>query len=1469
MMKKSHSSIPFLAIRYFPLFKSEPMRNFSILGRLIPVMALAFLLLASSQLHAQCAPVPYNAVGTLPTINDSCGSRVVIAPIANPCNTPGMDTIYAIPNVSASAGGSHSLLPGNPPRYFFLPGTYTINWIFTELGNAMTATQGQTISVVADTFNPKAKCKPFVTIPLRASGDTTIAALLVDDGSFDPGGCSISRTLSKSTFNCSNLDTNLVILTVKDNPQRTDTCHTRVIIRDITPPKLTGVPNDTAITTCNVIPAVPNVTALDACSGTRPVTFTQTSTQATSGCARYAYTITRKWKTMDAQMNADSVVRTITITDAPPSLVNVPDSLKLFTSANRTTCNDTVKLNLQALVIECIPGLSITTTPPNAFPKVYGLGTHTVEVVATDSCGQSASKNVVIVMRDGTPPQAVCINGISTTVGPGGQAVITQSQINNNSFDNCGPITIDPATYTFTCAQADGITQHPVSITVRDMSGNLSTCTTYVVVQENVAPTVTCPTNRTVQCNQSILPTNTGTATVTDNCPGFLSAPAYQDSIVAGTAGLCATIYRKWSAIDSKGNIGTCQQLIMRQDTSLPVLSMIPADTVVNCYTKIPAKPIVTATDNCDISVDITYTQDTTMRAMSGCGKYNYTLIRRWLATDDCGLTTSKQYTITVRDTVRPSFPGMPDTVFLNTASYAAQQNCTIPYSFDASPFLSECADSADLMLSNNALFGANRLKFVGNYPVGTFKVQFVAGDPCGNTGRDSVVFVIRDNSTPTVICETSIDISLGSSGTATIDTSVLNINSTDNCGIDTMFLSKYTFTCANLGQNSVTLTAVDNNGNLNTCVSNVNVLVGTSSVFTANVSGNPASYFGANTGSATATISGAGAYTYLWNTGVTTSNISSLVAGTYTVTITNTVSGCRLVDTAVVAQGPKLKILVGHVIAPQGQTVNVPVTSVTPMVNVNSFSFVIKDINNSVATPQNVVNVNVALGANFIYTVSGSTVSVAWVNPGGGTLSLPANTLLFNIQVTAGTTSNVTTPANLGAAGNTPFEFIQTLAGSPTVVPVDTMHGSISVSAAPTNALIGLIATWVNPEIVSSTARPVAGVVVNVGAVGVQNDTTVTNGLYAVSVPTGVNTLTTPTKSTAGNVGVSSADLLRIINHIFGSTMPSQYQQIAANVNNDTIISLGDYLKIQRLVLATVPHIDADPDWIFIPKAFTFPAGNPLKVAYPRTIAYNPLLTSHTSDDFIAIRRGDTNGNTPVNAYQADDRYESTEILEMATDSKELTHGTEIEVPIYSNKNDARQAIQGTFVFDQEILEYAGVAAGCVEVKGSDFGAAHLSDGRLTFAWAAQQAAQIQSSAPMFTLRFKVKQSGKSLEQVLAFGSQITRAESYTLAGETTPAVLTFRAQAQPKESFHLLQSKPNPATQQTELGFILPAAAEATLRVMDLNGRVIRTISNTYSAGYHQVTLTKEELGGAGVYFYELTSGNQSARRKMVFIQ
>ena len=95
--------------------------------------------------------------------------------------------------------------------------------------------------------------------------------------------------------------------------------------------------------------------------------------------------------------------------------------------------------------------------------------------------------------------------------------------------------------------------------------------------------------------------------------------------------------------------------------------------------------------------------------------------------------------------------------------------------------------------------------------------------DTAGYSSTCLSAVTLQDTIIPFVVCQ-DITISLDSSNLACISVADINIGSYDNCAIDTMFLSKTCFDSLHIGANTLTLTVVDNNDNLDSC--QVSVLV-------------------------------------------------------------------------------------------------------------------------------------------------------------------------------------------------------------------------------------------------------------------------------------------------------------------------------------------------------------------------------------------------------------------------------------------------------------------------------------------------------------------------------------------------------------------------------------------------------------------------------------------------------------------
>ncbi|MBK7479101.1 MAG: hypothetical protein IPI69_04745 [Bacteroidales bacterium] len=88
---------------------------------------------------------------------------------------------------------------------------------------------------------PVAVCRN-ITVQLGLSGTAVIDITDIDNGSHDPDGSIVTRSVFPNTFNCSQLGQNMVVLTVTDDEGLSSTCETIVTVEDNTPPVINVKP---------------------------------------------------------------------------------------------------------------------------------------------------------------------------------------------------------------------------------------------------------------------------------------------------------------------------------------------------------------------------------------------------------------------------------------------------------------------------------------------------------------------------------------------------------------------------------------------------------------------------------------------------------------------------------------------------------------------------------------------------------------------------------------------------------------------------------------------------------------------------------------------------------------------------------------------------------------------------------------------------------------------------------------------------------------------------------------------------------------------------------------------------------------------------------------------------------------------------------------------------------------------------
>lgn len=86
---------------------------------------------------------------------------------------------------------------------------------------------------------------------------------------------------------------------------------------------------------------------------------------------------------------------------------------------------------------------------------------------------------------------------------------------------------------------------------------------------------------------------------------------------------------------------------------------------------------------------------------------------------------------------------------------------------------------------------------------------------------------------------------------------------------------------------------------------------------------------------------------------------------------------------------------------------------------------------------------------------------------------------------------------------------------------------------------------------------------------------------------------------------------------------------------------------------------------------------------------------------------------------------------------------------------------------------------------------------------------------------------------------------------------------------SYNLFQNFPNPFNPETKIKFELPRSGFTTLKIFDMNGKVLSVLLNeNKEAGNYSVNFNGAGLS-SGVYFYKLSSGNYSSIKKMMIIK
>jgi len=301
--------------------------------------------------------------------------------------------------------------------------------------------------------------------------------------------------------------------------------------------------------------------------------------------------ISRSWTAVDNCGNSTTISQMITIVDTTaPSFEYVPAD---YTSE----CSSELSFDMASAWDICDENVTVEVAEETVEGSCAGNYSIVRTFTATDACGNFTVATQTITVVDTTAPEFTfvpnggefsCENGITF-----GTATAT---------DLCSDATVTfEDDYSYYCANTYSVVR---TWTATDACGNFTTANSYYSVYDYTAPSFDATvSNVTVECASEIPAFVELTAT--DNC-GTASVTRSEEVLSSDDCGN-QVIEVSYVAMDECGNENYTSYTITVNDNVEPTLEGCPADVAIACDGEIPAVANVTAIDNCDSDVLVTF----------------------------------------------------------------------------------------------------------------------------------------------------------------------------------------------------------------------------------------------------------------------------------------------------------------------------------------------------------------------------------------------------------------------------------------------------------------------------------------------------------------------------------------------------------------------------------------------------------------------------------------------------------------------------------------------------------------------------------------------------------------------------------------------------------------------------------------------------------------------------------------------
>jgi hypothetical protein len=349
---------------------------------------------------------------------------------------------------------------------------------------------------------------------------------------------------------------------------------------------------------------------------------------------------------------------------------------------------------------------------------------------------------------------------------------------------------------------------------------------------------------------------------------------------------------------------------------------------------------------------------------------------------------------------------------------------------------------------------------------------------------------------------------------------------------------------------------------------------------------------------------------------------------------------------------------------------------------------------------------------------------------------------------------------------------------------------------------------------------------------------------------------------------GVSTLDLVLIQKHILNlSTLDSPYKMIAADINNDGSIKASDLLQLRKLILGlySEDRLPSNSSWRFADNSSVMDSETPW--LFTEVVSLEGLTQDIMNADFTAIKIGDVNGSAEMSS-NGNATVRTAKDVVLTVPAAEYKAGEQINLTFKSSDFNNVYGYQFTIGFDAS-MKFQSIASGALAVTEANFGLNRISEGVITTSFDNIEGSTVSSEEALFTISFEAMEN-VTIKEAININSRYTASEAYVGTGlEVREVKLGYRTEegTEMVSSYDLYQNEPNPFRGSTVISFNLPEAAQASLKVYDVTGKVLYRTNGDYTKGLNSVKI--QGLNASGVLYYQLNSDDYTATKKMIVIE